>query len=103
MPSKIDIRLVFEALHDKMGAIGEKQQRLTEGDFSRLVKGAGIASSKNAIETLWFQLQDSEVNMYKGRMNIAVVDLARLTAVLSPVAHTHTHSHTLTHTNVEAD
>lgn len=100
MPAKIDIKLVYQAIIDKMAKDGRSDFKLYYQDFVRLVKGASIASSKNAIETLWYQLLDSEVNLNKGYLDIVIVSRATLETVLNPSAHTHSYTHTLSHTEV---
>lgn len=100
MPAKIDINLVYEAILDKMAKDGETDHKYYFPEFVRLVKGSAIASSKNAIETLWYQLLDSEVNLNKGYLDIAIVTRASLERVVNPSAHTHTYTHTLSHTEV---
>ena len=101
MPSKIDIRLVYEALHDWVEASGKAQKRITEQQFTRIVKGASIASSVNAIDTLWCQFLFSDANVYKGNAdNLGIVDLARLNAILNPHVLTHSLTHSLSHAEV---
>lgn len=98
MPSKIDINRVYEAISDKMRRTGKTQLSIRRDSFTRLVKGASIASSKNAIETLWFQLLDSEINLYTGPCEVAIVDFAGVESMIRPEGPLATH--TLSHTSV---
>lgn len=96
MPSRISFRKAEEALYE---CIKDKSTpyRMTRDDFYDVMRGQGIASSKDALRTLWAQARFADWNVYEGPSStIVLVSIASLGEEVRPKGGVYTHIHTHT-------
>jgi len=95
MPAKIEFAKAAEAVYDVLARQNRTAVRLTRPEFFEMIRGAGIASSKDALRTLWAQAKYSPWNIYDGPLDMVLVsvpDLGR--EVMQGGVYTYTHTHT---------
>ena len=92
MPSRISMETAMDALYSVVK--GHGTVRMTKTDFFEIMRGQGVASSKEAIRTLWARARFSAWNIYTGsRTDMIIVSVPVLAdEVLHGGAYTYTHT-----------
>ena len=97
MPSKISFKKAEEALYECIKDKSTPYYRMTREDFYDVMRGQGIASSKDALRTLWAQARFADWNVYSGPLStIVLVSIASLGEEVRPRGGVYTHIHTHT-------
>lgn len=95
MPAKIRIETVWEEIADRTDP-SKEYITLRKGEFEDLVLGAGIASSRQTIKSLWAQARFSELNVYTGDQpdKRILLDMKALRDATSAKKCVYTYTHT---------
>ena len=97
MPAKIRMETVWGEIADRTDATRE-YLTLRKQEFEDLVLGAGIASSRQTLKSLWAQARFSELNVYTGDQpdKRILLDMKALRESVAPkkCVYTYTHTHT---------
>ena len=96
MPSRIKFETARDALYQDIQH-ESTPFRLTRDRFYDIMRGHGIASSKDALRTLWAQVRYADWNIYTGgSTTIVLVSIEKLSAEIygEGGAYTHIHTHT---------
>ena len=94
MPAKIRMETVWREIADRVDST-KTHIALRKTDFEDLILGAGIASSRQTIKSLWAQARFAEFNVYTGAQpdKMILLDLCALReAVGGKCVYTYTHT-----------
>ena len=96
MPSRIKFETARDALYQDIQH-ESTPFRLTRDRFYDIMRGHGIASSKDALRTLWAQVRYADWNIYTGgSTTIVLVSIEKLSAEIYGEGGAYTHIHTQT-------
>lgn len=94
MPSRIKMESAMDALYNVF--TDRDTVRLTKNEFFDIMRGQGVASSKEALRTLWARSRFASWNVYNGQMeDIIIVNVPALAHELREggvYTYTYTHS-----------
>ena len=97
MPSRIKFETARDALYEDIRN-QNTPYRLTRERFYDCMRGHGVASSKDALRTLWAQARYAEWNVYTGPLTtLILVSIEKLAAEVNRRegdVYTHIHTHT---------
>lgn len=92
MPSRIKMETAMDALYSVVQ--GHGTVRVTKTDFFEIMRGQGVASSKEALRTLWARARFSAWNIYDGsRTDVILVSVPALAdELMHGGVYTYTHT-----------
>ena len=98
MPAKIKMDTVWQEIADRVDP-SRDHIALKKSEFEDLILGAGIASSRQTLKSLWAQARFSEFNIYAGAQpdKVVLLDMNALRAITEPnkkCVYTYIHTHT---------
>ena len=94
MPAKIRMETVWREIADRVDS-SKTHIALRKTEFEDLILGAGIASSRQTIKSLWAQARFTEFNVYTGAQpdKMILLDLCALREAMGEKdVYTYTHT-----------
>lgn len=97
MPAKIKMEAVWREIADRVDP-SRDHIAFKKPEFEDLILGAGIASSRQTIKSLWAQARFSEFNVYTGAQpdKVIILDMEALRETTDPKSGVYTYIHTHT-------